>query len=192
MPRTSDKRERLRDAAFHLARQRGIVGWTLADVAESAGVPQGSVYYHYKTKDAMVHGVIDALDDHFIAALEGCSAQADPRDRLYAFIDLYSKDTAVLRSTGPALGSLGTDLRRSAPDHANAVAAVYERVLRWIQQRFEDLGFTPSAARARSLHLLTGLEGAAELAHGLNSSEPLERETAHLRRWVERATPTAP
>ena len=54
---------RLRAAAFALTRATGIDGWTLADVAAEAGIPAGSVFYHFRTKDAMVAGVAEYLPD---------------------------------------------------------------------------------------------------------------------------------
>ena len=59
MPRTSDKRSRLFEAAGDLFHRQGFNQTTLADIARSADVPLGNVYYYYKTKgqigEAVVH-----------------------------------------------------------------------------------------------------------------------------------------
>ncbi|WP_062381687.1 TetR/AcrR family transcriptional regulator [Demequina pelophila] len=190
MPRpTSDKRERLTTAAFELTRESGVAGWTLAHAAERAEVAAGSVYYHFKSKDALVRAVLDALGARLDTRLAQCAAADGPKARLIAFVDSYDADLEEALRHGPVLGSLGPDLARPSAGLAEEVAALYERVLRWLQDQFEALGYSEGAARGRALHLFTGLEGAAKLSHLLGAAEALDLEVAHLRRWVERAQP---
>ncbi|MBC7298802.1 MAG: helix-turn-helix transcriptional regulator, partial [Demequina sp.] len=62
MPRpATDKRERLADAALHLAYRHGFASTSIADIAEHAGVASGSVYYYFKTKDDVGLAVVDRL-----------------------------------------------------------------------------------------------------------------------------------
>ena len=53
MPRKTDKRVRLIEAAKVLIHQQGFHLTTLADIAQEADVPLGNVYYYFKTKEAI-------------------------------------------------------------------------------------------------------------------------------------------
>jgi AcrR family transcriptional regulator len=52
------KRDRLIEAAKTLFYQQGVTSTTLADIAERAMVPLGNVYYHFRTKDALIEAVV--------------------------------------------------------------------------------------------------------------------------------------
>ncbi|MDN4491713.1 TetR family transcriptional regulator [Demequina sp. SYSU T00068] len=186
MPRTSDKPERLRAAAFTLTRDKGVDGWTLADVAAAAGVPAGSIFYHFRTKEAMVLGVADELDSDLAAILATCALEDGPVARLTALLDTYGDRSSEIVARGTAIGTLAPQLRRAGA--ADRVVALQERLVGWIAAQFEELGFAPAAARARALHLLSGIEGAAALAYALGDPQPLDLEAAHLARWVSRAS----
>ena len=55
---TTLKRDRLVEAATIMFYQHGVTCTTLADIAERAEVPLGNIYYHFRTKDALVEAVI--------------------------------------------------------------------------------------------------------------------------------------
>ena len=59
MPRKTDKRVRLIEAAKVLIHQKGFNQTTLADIAQEADVPLGNVYYYFKTKEAIGEAVIE-------------------------------------------------------------------------------------------------------------------------------------
>lgn len=186
MPRTTDKPERLRAAAFALTRERGVDGWTLADVAATAGVPAGSIFYHFRTKDAMVLGVAEELAADLDTVIASCESSDGGVARLTALLDTYRERAASIVERGTAIGTLAPQLRRTAA--ADRVVEIQEALIAWVAAQFEALGFAAGAAHARALHLVSGIEGAAALAHALGDAQPLELEAAHLARWVSRAT----
>ncbi len=53
---TTSKRDRLVEAAKTMFYQQGVTRSTLADIAQQAQVPLGNVYYHFRTKDALIGG----------------------------------------------------------------------------------------------------------------------------------------
>lgn len=69
---TISKSDRLVEAANEMFYQQGVTRTTLADIAQQADVPLGNVYYHFRTKRALIGAVIqDHLRDHqaFLARL---------------------------------------------------------------------------------------------------------------------------
>jgi AcrR family transcriptional regulator len=52
------KCDRLIEAAKARFYQQGVARTTLADIAQQAQVPLGMVYYHFRTKEALVEAVV--------------------------------------------------------------------------------------------------------------------------------------
>jgi AcrR family transcriptional regulator len=55
------KRERLVAGAREVLHAQGVERTTLADIAHDADVPVGNVYYHFKTKDALIEAAVESL-----------------------------------------------------------------------------------------------------------------------------------
>ena len=110
-------------------------------------------------------------------------ASGDPRPSLTAYLDAAVEEASQSADRG-TIGTLAAQLRTTAPEAAEAAARVIRDTVSWAAANFEQLGFAPDAAAARALHLVTGIEGAGQLAHALGDTTPIERESAHLSRWV--------
>src|SRR5579864_6002548 len=76
------KRERLIEAAKEQFYRNGIARTTLADIAQRAQIPLGNVYYHFRTKDALIEAVIQAHLEELQSAFARWDLLPDPRQRL--------------------------------------------------------------------------------------------------------------
>ncbi|MEM9864047.1 MAG: helix-turn-helix domain-containing protein [Myxococcota bacterium] len=86
--RGAEKRNRLTDAAERCFAERGFRATTIAVLAEAASVPQGNVYYYFKSKDAIAAAVVgrwhrqhDDTRRSGLAYLHGYIASAFERPR---------------------------------------------------------------------------------------------------------------
>ncbi|WP_351227406.1 TetR/AcrR family transcriptional regulator [Streptomyces sp. NPDC002133] len=59
MGRTSDAREKILSAAQSLIELRGYSALGVAEICKAAGVPKGSFYYFFESKEALALAVID-------------------------------------------------------------------------------------------------------------------------------------
>lgn len=107
-----------RIARLALARFRvgGFAGTSIADLAGGLGVSKAAIYYHYRSKDALLHRLIDPLLDATDACIQDHSTPAGsartPRQLLEAYlavllahrevVPLVVSDLAVLNH--PAIG----------------------------------------------------------------------------------------
>lgn len=191
MPRpTSGKRERLAVAAAELVATRGLDGATIAAIAERAHVPPGSVFYYLPSKEAIALAAVDSFAAARFAAIADWSLAADPQARLTAYLDASAADAPNVIANGNA-ASLAAHLRATSPPAAEAAARVVLSTIDWVADQFAELGHSSQAAHARAMHLVTGIEGAGQLAHALADPAPLEREAAHLSRWVANSRSSA-
>ncbi|MCX4766448.1 TetR/AcrR family transcriptional regulator [Streptomyces sp. NBC_01275] len=64
MGRTSDARQKILDAARSLVEGRGYTALGVAEICKAAGVPKGSFYYFFESKEALV---LTVVDEHWAA-----------------------------------------------------------------------------------------------------------------------------
>jgi AcrR family transcriptional regulator len=63
-------RPKLLDAAESLLIQQGSGAFTLAAVAERAGVSKGGLLYHFASKEALIRALVERLVDEFDSTVE--------------------------------------------------------------------------------------------------------------------------
>jgi AcrR family transcriptional regulator len=75
--------ERLADCAFRLFSARGIDRVKMDEIAASAGVTKGSLYWHYRSKNEIIHAACRQYYDGWHAQMQAeLAAAANPRERL--------------------------------------------------------------------------------------------------------------
>jgi AcrR family transcriptional regulator len=138
-----------RIARLALARFRvgGFVGTSIADLAGALGVSKAAIYYHYRSKDALLHRLVDPLLDAIdacIAAHDAMTASARTARQLLAaylavlvahreVVPLVATDVAVLNhpTIGPRLRAQNQRLRTLlvAPDTSQSAMVRAEAAL---------------------------------------------------------------
>jgi AcrR family transcriptional regulator len=118
-----------RIASLALARFRvgGFVGTSIADLAGALGVSKAAIYYHYRSKDALLHRLVDPLldaidaciQDHTTPAVSARTARPLLGDYLAVLlahrevVPLVATDVAVLNhpTIGPRLHAQNQQLQ---------------------------------------------------------------------------------
>lgn len=60
-PATLDARTRILDAAERIVQAKGVPALTLEAAARAAGISKGGLLYHFASKEAMLHGLVERL-----------------------------------------------------------------------------------------------------------------------------------
>jgi AcrR family transcriptional regulator len=118
---------RIARLALDRFRVDGFVGTSIADLAGALGVSKAAIYYHYRSKDALLHRLIDPLLDAIDACIQDhttpATAARTARQLLRAYlavllahrevVPLIATDVAVLNhpSIGPRLRAQNHQLR---------------------------------------------------------------------------------
>jgi AcrR family transcriptional regulator len=88
-----------RIARLALARFRvdGFVGTSIADLAGDLGVSKAAIYYHYRSKDALLHRLIDPLLDAIDTCIQDHNAPArTPRALLGTYLTVLTSHREVV------------------------------------------------------------------------------------------------
>jgi AcrR family transcriptional regulator len=130
-----------RIAQLALARFRiaGFVGTSIADLAGALGVSKAAIYYHYRSKDALLHHLIDPLLDAIDACIHDhptpAASARTARQLLDAYlavllahqevVPLITTDVAVLNhpAIGPRLRAQNQQLQSLLTTPDTSVAA---------------------------------------------------------------------
>jgi AcrR family transcriptional regulator len=110
---SEETRRMILETALSLFREQGFEETTIRDIAARAGLSLGAAYYYFPSKEAIVGGYYDYLQQaHLDRTREALAHTTGLRDRLratlHAKIDIMQKDRRLLR----ALFRYGGD-----PDH---------------------------------------------------------------------------
>ena len=182
MARPSNKaqrRQQLAEALLSLMAERGYEGTSVSEIAARAGLNQGLVYYHFKSKLEVLLAAVELLAQQHEARLDGAMAAADsaPWAQVEAYINAHLGLTAT--ADAQALKSWidvsSEALRRpevQAPFRV-IVTGLTARLATIIEQGVDEGVFTadPAAASAALVATIQGyllLAGAARevIPHG--------------------------
>lgn len=187
MPRpATDKRERLAAAALDLTYRNGFEATSITDIASHADISAGSVYYYFKTKDDVAAAILETVEAQYGELMGAWAAIDDPRDRLLALVDNYARNSEQVSTFGCPVGAVVADLSKQGEAIAAEAAAVMDKLVAWCAAQFEQLDYAKAAARARAVHLVSVLQGAAALSKALADPAVLRQETDHLVKWLRR------
>ncbi len=74
-------------AAIHLFSKNGIDGTTVKDIARQAGVAEGALYRHFKSKEDLAWNIFAVHLSHFTSILMArVLGEPSPQDRVRAFV----------------------------------------------------------------------------------------------------------
>lgn len=178
------KRARLVAAATQLLHEQGIERTTLAEIAKTADVPAGNVYYYFKTKDDVIAAVIGAHVQQIKTTLASIDAQhRSPKSRLKAFVREFTAQDEIVAQHGCPLGTLCSELGKRAWQSSIASADLMRLPIEWAQRQFQALGRRD--AHDLAVDLLAAYEGSALLANTLGDPHVLSGAARRLNRWID-------
>lgn len=182
--RGAENRERIVAAADRLFYERGFQATSFSDIAEAAGVPKGNFYYYFKTKDALLEGVIDWRRQCLKLLLDNLNrTHDDPRQRLMALLQgLCAGEDDIVRYGCP-MGTLSAELCKSGHVLKERAQALLEMIREWIATQLQGIGREDAPELAREI--LTRSQGVTLLAHAYGDHRLLVEEMARVRHWVD-------
>jgi AcrR family transcriptional regulator len=181
--RGSGKRERLVASAGDLAHRHGVLGITLAQVAEAAEVPPGNVYYYFKTKDDLLRAVVEARIAEVRAMLEVFEAQSGPAARLKALAGRWDEMRDLVARYGCPLGTLCVELAGREDGLDREAAQLMSLILDWAESQFREMNV--DNPRGCAVNLFAGVQGGALLANTFQDPGLLTDHVRHLEEWVD-------
>ena len=126
------------ETAARLFAEKGFTETSTAEVAEQAGVAQGTIFYHFKTKEGIFLAVYAKLNEAYAAGMEQARAQApNGLEGLMAAIRFHfdfgirrSRELVVIMRDFPrGLCTVGSPHRACIAGHIKPILDVFARCL---------------------------------------------------------------
>lgn len=184
MPRKTDKRIRLIEAAKVLIHRQGFNLTTLADIAQEADVPLGNVYYYFKTKVAIGLAVLEQRAAEWSELLATWSENPDPLQRLNAFVEHSLDNLELTARYGCPIGGLCQELGKQGGSLADLAAKLLHDILAWCEQQFKSLGFGEKSSE-HALSLISAVQGMHLLTHTFKDPKISERQSKQLQSMLQ-------
>jgi TetR/AcrR family transcriptional regulator, transcriptional repressor for nem operon len=159
MPKASNKRELLTEAANKLFLKKGFNMTTLAEIALDANVPLGNVYYYFKTKTDIAIAVIELQHKNLMQTLEDFSKETEPTERLSKLVQhCLSHDVEVSENLEILMVGLWNDLTTKSGDAFVKLQETTQTLTNWSTKQFENIG-KGEASQHYARHLFCYLQG---------------------------------
>ena len=179
------RRDQIIDAADDLFYRQGFEHTSFAHIATAVGISRGNFYYHFRSKDEILHAVIEARLAKTRDMLHDWEIDSTtPAQRIRCFIRILIMNRARIKNFGCPVGSLSTELNKlnhpSGPD-ANRLFSLFRN---WLAGQFEQLGRSADADDL-AMQLLAASQGAATLASAFNDEGFLHKEAERMNQWLD-------
>jgi AcrR family transcriptional regulator len=182
-PQRPGKRERLVTSAADLLHRQGVERTTLAQIAEAADVPVGNVYYYFKTRDELVHAVIESQVQQVRMLLTDLDARPTPVRRLKGLAESWTRNGPIIVDHGCPLGGLSYELRKHDDELGGDAARPLRTIVDWAAAQFGEMGQRNPGAVA--VTFLSAIQGAALLANAFGDEKLLKQEIRRIERWLD-------
>lgn len=181
-----ENRQRIIDAANTLIYHKGFTATSFADIAETCGMPKGNFYFYFRTKEDLLDAVVKDRVKRMAAHLDKIYQDfPDPRLRLHRIVNVPFFDRHDVVQFGCPIGTLSAELGKQSKTGINAITAMFTVMLLSIRHCLEGLGMNHTEAEQHARHVLTSLQGAANLAHAFKDESWLVAEIKSLHEWID-------
>ncbi|MER6566065.1 TetR/AcrR family transcriptional regulator [Streptomyces sp. NPDC001093] len=170
-------------AAVQVFHEQGVEKTTLGDIARTAEVPLGNVYYYFKTKDQLVEAAVDAHCEQLDALTARLDALSDPAARLKALVTGWVDQRETAARFGCPFGTLATELDKRDDGLDQAAAKVMRALLDWVESQFAQLGRDDAAALA--VELVAAYQGMSVLTNTLRDPGLMATQGERLHLWID-------
>jgi len=181
-------RDKILNSAQGLIQTRSFEGFSFQDIADEVGIRKASLYHYFDSKDAIALAVLERGADWVSAKMEKVK-DAEPRDRLEAYFDLFR----ILHGKGERMcpgGSFGSVFGAVSP----RVQAALHRFARVHLDLLEDIvrdgvergQFKIGDQRPRDVatQIAAGVQGALLVARITSDPHVLDYVVPGLRRYL--------
>jgi TetR/AcrR family transcriptional regulator, transcriptional repressor for nem operon len=185
MGRTSDARDKILATARTLIEQRGYAALGVAEICAAAGVPKGSFYHFFESKQTLA---LTVIDEHWTAQRrQWTELLGSDRPPLHRLRDLFEATETVQRIgqqdngtvVGCLFGNLALELSNQAEDVQHRLQEIFEAQIDLIEQvvaEARERGDTAATVDTRDAarSIVAQLEGQVLFAKLLNDPGQLE------------------
>lgn len=187
-----DMRQHIIDVARSLMTNKGYTAVGLAEVLSVAGVPKGSFYYYFRSKEEFGQALLEEYFAEYLGRVDALMARpGSGAERLLAYFDYWTETQGtdfpegkcLVVKLGPEVCDLSEDMRKVLK---TGTAQIIQRITTCVEMGAADGSIDmqgDSVALAESLYQLW--LGASLLVKVNKSTEPFDRAMIMSKRLLQ-------
>jgi AcrR family transcriptional regulator len=187
-------RQQIVDSALALFEERGYEKTTMRAIAEKAGVSLGNAYYYFSSKDSLIQGFYERLQDQHrveassaLAALKGKAAR-NPTARLLAVEHAFLTIAAPYHEFGAKFFAVASNPKSSLSPFSPDSSSAREAATALYADTFTGSDLVVDATLKPRLAELAWLTHMGITLRWVHDQSPGQRDT---KAFVDRAVPLA-
>lgn len=182
---TPPTRERLLTAAMSLFHQHGYAAVSLQRIAESVGLKQGNVYYHFRTKRDLGVASLARWAEINRTGLGSLETAKSPQRQILRYLDWSEEQETAYLAHGCPIAKLTAELLSESDGQSrNDVPGVHAETLDWLGVRFSKLGQSTSRSARSAKFLLASAQGAIHVGHATGNPRVFAAVRSELASWL--------
>lgn len=185
MKRGERNRAALVAAAARLFWQQGYDATSLADIAKSADIPLGNIYYYFRSKADFAMAVADVFVSETESMLVDIERESDkPKERLSLLVSRLARSLKSRVSHGCPIAFAVRDFSSSAPEASGRAGESFSHLTGFIARELGRLGMRPSLALATARGAVAEWQGGMMLAFALKDAAVLSESFRRMDRML--------
>ncbi|BCZ20729.1 TetR/AcrR family transcriptional regulator [Mycobacterium senriense] len=183
MPRKTDSKKRMVEAARRLFREHGYLGTALSDVVTESSAPRGSIYFHFPGgKEELATEVILLHASDRIQDINRAAATTRTAAELIAAFVGRERDELVSSDyrEGCAVAPIVIESTSASEQLRDATRRAFQDLITTLAARLIEKGLTQDRAVQLATSVWASVEGALVLGRVLRSPTPFDIAIAQL------------
>ncbi|MFD1067839.1 TetR/AcrR family transcriptional regulator [Oceanobacillus locisalsi] len=142
-----------------LIQERGINGFSFADIANIVGIRKASIHYYFPTKMDLVKSVLEHYMNQFFTSLdERCSNLCSLEEMLTAYTEQF-KDNLQENNQVCLCSMLSMESFSLDDELQQEINTFFNKNVRWIQEKLEEFHIPEEQASIKANHLFVVVQG---------------------------------
>ena len=172
------------DVANDLVHTQGYNKTSIADIANQIGITKGNLQYHFRSKEDLLHAVIDLRMAQMKEVLKRFEKEENgPMAKLKRIVKMVSGEEQGLSNYGCTIGSINVELGKGQRPLQKKSLQMFEQLREFIEAAFIELD--SENAQTLSMHMLSMIQGAALMSYVYRDGELLQRECSLIMTWLD-------
>ncbi len=140
MDNRDDVKEKLLEASMRLFLRKGYAGTTVNEIATSAGVSKGGLYWYFKSKDEILQSIFRKFEHDFVDALIQAVSECGGNfiSKYKVFHKVATEFARDDRDLALASNALLSEIVGTNTESETIVRAIYEKYRRCVEKMLED------------------------------------------------------
>ncbi|WP_069472061.1 TetR/AcrR family transcriptional regulator [Candidatus Marithrix sp. Canyon 246] len=184
MPVTKTDKETIIKKSIHLFKVHGYYNTTMANIGDTCGLIKGSIYHHFKSKEALAFGCLRYIHEYFNTEIFSIAYRKNmsSSNKLEAFTKAV--ETYLLNSEGGCLlGNFALEISNNIPSLKKEIKSYFDH---WEEALCEILKskFIEQVAQEKAKQIIASTQGSIMMMRLYDSPHTFKNQNNEIKKLL--------